>query len=254
MTAEGLDEPKGVEQADGADLIGVFYVKVRRERVLINTSYSHYVAVFRSAITLIEAAHWRDLLSARAKQVSVAAPLASWFAHLCAAPEAVNQVISALQNGDSLLSKFVGALHEPGVIDAKLAGLQDLSPELLDQNFPKLVTGVSIEQVTEASLNRGPLATAENVVRLSNMALKLVPHASAVLHLGPLGAELVIKYRVPGQRTEGELWLWPDRSTPLDRVAMMMREALGDDRFSEQVNVWRAVRGVFPGRGLGIER
>lgn len=35
---------------------------------------------------------------------------------------------------------------------------------------------------------------------------------------------------------------------------MMMREALGDDRFSEQVNVWRAVRGIFPGRGLGIER
>ena len=113
-------------------------------------------------------------------------------------PASVNQVIGAPERGH-LLSKFVGACRA-GSIDAKLAGLQDLSPELLDQNFPKLVTGVSIEQVTEAVAESWTARDGEERRRLSNMALKLVPHASAVLHLGPLGRRA--GHQVPCTRAE----------------------------------------------------
>jgi hypothetical protein len=251
-----LAVPTDGPRADGADLIGIFHAGQRRERFLINSSYSHYVVVFRSGIALLESAHWRDLVSAVLRVASV--PLEVGKA-LAITP----QIIGDLQNGDSFLAKFVGSLDETQVFDAKqLSEFRDLTPAFLDQNF-KRVTGVSIEQITSAVLNRGPLATAKSVESIGRAALTAVPLGTQLLHLGPLVAELVIKFRVNGQRNDGELWLRPDRSElwlrpgrsdPLDEVAKMMREALGKDRFSEQAGIWRAVRGVFPGRGLAIER
>jgi hypothetical protein len=161
------------------------------------------------------------------------------------------------------VANLVGCLsEETGEVDAKLAGLRDLTPALLDQTFPERVTGVPIDEITSAVLNRGPLASTKNVESMGTTALTGVPFATRLLHLGPLVAELVIKHRVAGQKNEGQLWLRPDRSElwlrpghsdPLDEVAKVMREALGA-RFREKADNWRAVRGVFPGRGFAIER
>jgi hypothetical protein len=263
MAAGGLGgrQTRG-EQPDRADLIGKFHAGQRRERMLINNRYSHYVIVFRSGIALLETAHELDAVMAAIRNGSVALEVAKPFATLFAAPHLVDQVIAQLQNGDSWVAKLVGCLSETGEVDAKLAGLRDLTPELLDQTFPERVTGVPIDEITCAVLNRGPLATTKHVESMGTTALTVVPFGTRLLHLGPLVAELVIKHRVPGEKNEGQLWLRPDRSElwlrpdhtdPLDEVARMMRQALGT-RFREEADTWRAVRGVFPGRGFAIER
>jgi hypothetical protein len=262
MATGGTGSPKRVEQPDRADLIGIFHAGQRRERALIHNKYSHYVIVFRSGIALLETAHELDQAVARIRNGTVALEFAKPFA-AAFAPQAVDWVVTQLQNGDSWVARFVGCLSEDtGEIDAKLAGLSDLTPALLDQTFPERATGVPIDQITSAVLNRGPLATTKYVEPVGTTGLTFVPFASRLLHLGPLVAELVINHRVDGQKNEGQLWLrpdrselWkrPDRSDPLDEVATMMREALGT-RFSETADTGRALRGVLPGRGFAIER
>jgi hypothetical protein len=249
------------ESLDAADLIGKFNATQRRERFLVSNRYSHHVVVFRSTIMLVETDRFRDQVRAWAKTTGAVLPLVSAGATSLAAPHVVTQALSWIEKGDSGLAKVVGAMPKSRDIEARLAALEHLTPSLLEEYFPGLVSEVPTTCITSAVLNHGPATVAEKVlpaatvvsaVEAAKAPLSLVPVAPALIDVGPLTAELIIKYRDPERKPELELWLGTNGAEPLDDVARVMREMLGK-RFSEQADMWSALRAVGPGRSTRWE-
>jgi hypothetical protein len=251
------------ESPDADELIGKFNATQRRERVLVSNNYSHYVVVFRSTIMLIETDHKRDRIAAVAKFASVALPFGNWLASLANA-QVVTQVVRWIQDADSGLVAGAASLPKSRAVEDTLAAKEHLTPDLVERSFRAgLVSELPTACITSAVLNRGPAERPEGsvapavlngaVTAAAQVPLPLMSVAPALINVGPLSAELIIKYRNP-QRKEGlELWLGANGAEPLDDVATMMREALGTDRFSEQADYWYAWRGVLPGRAATID-
>lgn len=223
--------------SENADLIGQFRATQRTERYALSGTFSRHIVVFRSEIVLLYTDDWIDVVANVLKLGGPALGVAQSFASACAAPDRINDVIEQLKNADSVLAKFVRYLPNSGRIDAKLAGLNDLTPELLDEMFPTRISRLRLDRITSARLNLGPLAGAPKMVGApAKVVVKLVmnhvPFGTSVVNVDALTHELIIKAVAPERiKGTGELWFRADRSQPLDEVTAMMREALGD-RFS----------------------
>jgi hypothetical protein len=266
--------------SDGDDLIGKFTATQRRERVLISNNYSHHVVVFRSTIMLIETDRLKDRMAAWAKTGTAALPIVSGLASALVASRVVTQAFDWIQTADSGLAKVAANVAKSRAIEAKLDELQHLSPDLLDKCFAGNVFEVPRTCITSAVLNRGPLevvpaAVAKKVVpatttdlaaqvehalaRAATLAVAAaqvpvshVPVVPALINVGPLKAELIIKYRDPNRKSELELWLGTGSAETLKDIARMMREILGDD-FSERAEMWSALRAALPGKSTRLD-
>jgi hypothetical protein len=177
---------------------------------------------------------WKDPAANVLKHGGPALVAAQSFASACAVPDRINDVIEQLKHADSVLARFVRYLPNSGRIDAKLAGLNDLTPELLDEMFPTRMSRLRLDRITSAGLNLGPLAGAPKMVGVPaqvvvKLAMQHVPFGTSVVNVNALTHELIIKAVAPERnKGTGELWFRADRSQPLDEVTAMMREAFGD--------------------------
>lgn len=235
------------------DLIGKFNATQRRERVLISNSFSHHVVVFRSTIMLLETGRVKDQLAAWAKAGGVLFSLGGGQLTNALGGSAATQAVNWIQSADSGLARLADRIPNSGAIEAKVAALEHLRPDLLDECFAGYVSEVPTACITSAVLNRGPLTVAPAAAGLALAAvqvpLSFLPVVPALINVGPLKAELIIKYRNPERKSELELWLGTDEAEPLDDIAKMMSEALGD-RFSERAEIFSAIRAALPLRSM----
>jgi hypothetical protein len=243
------------DASDSDDLIGSFPAWQRRERFFISNNYSHYVFVFRSTIMLVETNPLGDKAAAWAKRVLAALPFVNWAATALNVPQ-VNQALRPIRKVDRGVAAAAARLPKSRASEAILAAHKRVTPDLLDKRFAGRVHEVPKPCITSAVLNRGPLdplaARADVVLAAAQLSVAHVPVAPAVINTGPLKAELIIEYRDPQRNPKLELWLGTDNSQPLDDIATMMREMLGE-RFSERHERLRAVRAMLPLKSAQVD-
>jgi hypothetical protein len=191
--------------------LGAFDADQQRERLVLKNSYSHRIIVFDTGIALVEMAPVRDALRAAIKYLALPAHLIA-SPHVKAAEQATQRVATAL----------LALSPERRSASARLAAIQELSPESLAEVFPRHVTGLSTDQITSAVLRRIP------------------------------PRELTIRYRQAADGLETELWLRLPSSGTADDAAELMSSILGP-RFREAAPMEGArsvARGFLPFRGL----
>jgi hypothetical protein len=250
----------------GAELLGKFDATQRTARYLVSNKHTHHVVVFRSTVMFVGAAPMRDRVAAWLHTAAVLLPLVGQLANLAGSSQVSREILNWLETADSGLARAAGAVPSSVATNEKLASLQHLTPDLLEECFPGIVYEIPTLCITSAFLNHGPVAVAKRTVPGAlvdqvvaaaavplSVAISQVPVVPALVDPGPLAAELIIKYRDPERIVELEAWFGATAGQPLDAIASVMRELLGD-RFSQRAETWSALRRAVPILTTKIDR